>query len=80
LIGGGVGKPKVGQPSKLLGLNHFTISRETRVSKLSPSKRRLGGENSTRKLPKFKLLETPTDGIIGELDATTGVLKEEVCK
>jgi hypothetical protein len=38
LIGGGVGKPKVGKTSKLLGLNHFTISRETRVSKLSPSK------------------------------------------
>jgi hypothetical protein len=38
LIGGGVGKPKVGKYSKLLGLNHFTISGEIGVSKLSPSK------------------------------------------
>jgi hypothetical protein len=38
LTGGGVGKPKVGKSSKLLGLNHFTISGETGVSKLSPSK------------------------------------------
>jgi hypothetical protein len=38
LIGGGVGKPKVGKSFKLLGLNHFTISREMGVSKISPSK------------------------------------------
>jgi len=80
LVGGGVVKTKVGNYSKLLGLNHFTISGEIGVSKLSPSKKRLGGEKSIGKLQKFKLLETPTDGIIGELDATTGVLKEEVCK
>jgi hypothetical protein len=37
LTGGGVGKPKVGKFSKPLGLNHFTILGETRVSKPSPS-------------------------------------------
>jgi hypothetical protein len=67
----------VGKYSKLLDLNHFTISRETGVSKISPSKRRIGGDKSTGKIPKFKLLETPTDGIIGELDATTRVLKKK---
>jgi hypothetical protein len=35
---GGVGKPKVGKYYKLLGLNHFTISREKGFSKLPPSK------------------------------------------
>jgi hypothetical protein len=35
LTGGGVGKPQVGQFSKLLGLNQFTILGETRVSKIS---------------------------------------------
>jgi hypothetical protein len=35
---GGVGKPKIGKPSKPLGLKHFKISGETRFSKLSPSK------------------------------------------
>jgi hypothetical protein len=32
------------------------------------------------KLPKFKLLETPTDGKKGEFDVDTGPLNEEVCK
>jgi hypothetical protein len=45
------------------------------VSKISPSNPRLGGEKSTGKLPKFKFLETPADGIMGELEATTGVFK-----
>jgi hypothetical protein len=76
LIGGGVVKPGVGKSSKVLGLNHCTTSGKTRVSKLSPSKPRLGGEKLTGKLPKFKLLGTPVDGIIGELEATTGVFKE----
>jgi hypothetical protein len=66
----------VGKSSKVLGLNHFTTSGETGVSNISPSKPRLGGEKSTGKLPKFKFLETPTDGIIGELEAATGVFKE----
>jgi hypothetical protein len=75
LIGGGVVNPGVGKPSKVLGLNHCIISGETRVSKISSSKQGLGGEKSTRKLPKFKLLETPVDGITGELEAATGALK-----
>jgi hypothetical protein len=56
LIGGGVGKSKVGKYSKLMGLNHFTILGETGVSKLYPSKCRLEGGIPTRKLSKYKLL------------------------
>jgi len=43
----------VGNPSKVLGLNHFITSWEQ-------------GEKSTGKLPKFKFLETPTNGITRE--------------
>jgi hypothetical protein len=75
LTGGGVGNPKVGKYSKLLGLNHFTISGETRFSKLSPSKFRLEGGSPSGKISKSKLLETTTNGIKGELDTVTGVLK-----
>jgi hypothetical protein len=35
------------------------------MSKLSPSKPRIGGDKSIGKLPKFKFLETPTNGITG---------------
>jgi hypothetical protein len=63
LIGGGVVKPEVGKSLEVSGLNHDTTLGETRVSKLTPSKPMLGGEKSTGKLPKFKLLETLIDGI-----------------
>jgi hypothetical protein len=33
---------------------------------ISPSNPKTGGENSTGTLPKFKLRETPTEGIIGK--------------
>jgi hypothetical protein len=75
LIGRGVVKPGVGKPSEVLGLNQCIISGETRVSKLSSSKQGLGREKLTRKIPKFKLLETPTDDITGELEAATGNFK-----
>jgi hypothetical protein len=70
----------VGKYSEVLGLNHCTISGETGVSNISTCKPRLGGEKSTGKLPKFKILETPTDGRIGELEAVNGVFKEGLCK
>jgi hypothetical protein len=41
LIGGGVVKPRVGKYSEVLGLNHYTNSRETGVSNISPSNLRL---------------------------------------
>jgi hypothetical protein len=76
LIGGGVGKS-----SKVKSLSfHFTTSGEKGVSKLSPSKPRIGGEKSAGKLPKFKFLETPTVCIIGESETVTGVCKEGLCK
>ena len=80
LIGGGVVNPGVGKYSEVLGLNHCTISGEIGVSKIFTCKPSLGGEKSTGKLPKFKILETPTDGIIGELEAVTGVFKKGLCK
>jgi hypothetical protein len=58
-------KPRVGKSSEVLGLNHGTTSGETRVSKISPSKPRPGGEKSSGILPKFKFLENSTDGITG---------------
>jgi hypothetical protein len=68
LIGGGVVNPGVGKSPKVLGLSHGTTSGETGVSNLSPSKTRPGEEKSARKLLKFKVLETPADGIIGEIE------------
>jgi hypothetical protein len=50
------------------------------VSKISPSKPRIGGEKSAGKLPKLKFLETLVVCIIGELETTTGVCKEGLCK
>jgi hypothetical protein len=66
VIGGGVVKPGVGKYSEALGLNHGTISGERGVTRISPSNPRPGGENSTGTLPKFKVRETPTEGITGE--------------
>jgi hypothetical protein len=57
-------KPGVGMSSKVMGLDHYATSGETWVSKLS--KLRPGGVKTIGKLPKFKFLEIPTDGIIGE--------------
>jgi hypothetical protein len=56
LIRGGVVKPRVGKSYEVLGLNHYTTSGEIGVSNISPSNSRLGGEKSTGKLPKFKIL------------------------
>jgi len=50
------------------------------VSKLSPSKPRMGGEKSTGKLPKFKFLETLAVCIIEESETIVGVCKEGLCK
>jgi hypothetical protein len=56
----------VGKYSEVLGLNHGTTSGERGVTRISPSNPRPGGENSTGTLPKFKIRETPTEGIIGK--------------
>jgi hypothetical protein len=77
LIGGGVVKFGVGRPSKVKSLSfHFTNSGEKAVSNISPCNPRLGGEKSTEKLSKFKILETPTTGRKGEIEAVNGVFKE----
>jgi hypothetical protein len=56
----------VGKSYEVWGLNQGTTSGERGVTRISPSKYRPGGENSTGTLPNFKLRETPTDGIIRE--------------
>jgi hypothetical protein len=76
LTGGGVVKPGVGKYSKVLGLNHGTTSGEIGVKRISPSNPRPGGEKSAGTLPKFKLWETPVDGIIGEGEISIGVSKK----
>jgi len=58
LTRGGVVKPGVGKSPKVLGLSHGTISGETRVSKISPSKTRPREEKLAEKISKFKFLET----------------------
>ena len=64
IIGGGVVKPGVGKSSEALGLNHGMTSGDIGVTMVSPSNPRPGGENSTGTLPKFKVRETPIEGII----------------
>jgi hypothetical protein len=64
LIGGGVIKPRGGKVFQGPGSRPLCNFRGDRVSKLS--KPRPGGVKTIGKLPKFKFLETPTDGIIGE--------------
>jgi hypothetical protein len=66
IIGGGVVKPGVGKSSEVLGLDHGTTSGEKGVTRISSSNPGPGGENSTGTLPKFKVRETPTEGITGE--------------
>jgi hypothetical protein len=66
LTGEGIVKYGVGKYPKVIGLSQGTTSRETGVSKLSPSKPRPEEEKTTGKLPKFNALETPTEDIIGE--------------
>jgi hypothetical protein len=66
VIGGGVVNLGVGKYPEVLGLNHGTTSGDRGVTRISPSNPRPGGENSTRTLPKFKVRETPTEGITGE--------------
>jgi hypothetical protein len=56
----------VGKSSDVLGINHGTISGERGVIRVSPSNPKPGGENSIGTLPKFKVRETPTEGITGE--------------
>jgi hypothetical protein len=65
LIGDMILKPRVGKSPMVLGLRQRTTSGEMGVSKLSPSKLRLGEEKTIGKLPKFKALETPTEDIKG---------------
>jgi len=65
-IGGGVIKPRVGKSFEVWGLDQGTTSRESGVKRISPSNPRPGGENSTITLPKFKVRETPAEGIIVE--------------
>jgi hypothetical protein len=72
---GGVVKPGVGKSSEVIGMNHGTTSGERGVTRISPSDPRLGGENSTGTLPKFKVRETPAEGITVECDAENGVPK-----
>jgi len=47
-------------------MDQGTTSGEIGVTKLPPSNPIPRGKNSTRKIPNFKLWETPTDGIIGK--------------
>jgi hypothetical protein len=56
-------KPGVGKYSELLGLNHGATSGETGVTRISLSNPRPGGENLAGTVLKFKLWETPTEGI-----------------
>jgi hypothetical protein len=80
LIGGGVGRLKVGKSSRFSSLNQLTKSGEARVSKFSYFDLGLKEEYSTRKFSKSKLLETSAEGKRGELDMAIGVLKVESCK
>jgi hypothetical protein len=59
-------KPAEGKNFEVWGLEKGTTSGEKGVTKLPPSNPTLRGENSTRTLPKFKLIEPPTDGVIGK--------------
>jgi len=65
LTGEGIIKCGVEKSAKFLGLSQDTTSGEAGVSKLSPSKSRLGEEKIAGKLPKSNALETPTKDIIG---------------
>jgi len=56
--------PRVGKYSEVLGLKHGIISVESGVIRISPSNPIPRGEKSTRTLPKFKVRETPKEGII----------------
>jgi hypothetical protein len=64
MIGGGVVKSGAGKSFEALGLNHGTTSAERGVTRISPSNIGPGGKISTRTLPKFKVQETPTVGIV----------------
>jgi hypothetical protein len=66
LTRGGVIKPEVGKYYEVQGLNHGTTSGERGATRFSPSNPRPGGENSTGTLPKFKVQETPAEGITVE--------------
>jgi hypothetical protein len=66
VIGGGVVKIGVGKYSEVLGLGQGTTSGDKGVTRISPSNPRPGGENSTGTLPKFKVLETPAEGMTGK--------------
>jgi hypothetical protein len=63
IVIGGVVNPEVGKYSEALGIDHGMTSGERGVTMVSPSNPRPGGENSTGTLPKFKVRETPTEGI-----------------
>jgi hypothetical protein len=61
---GGVVKIGVGKYSTVLGLRQITTSKERGVTRVSPSNLRLGGENSTGTLLKFKKEETYERGLL----------------
>jgi hypothetical protein len=65
VIGGGVIKPRVGKYFMVLGLGQVTASGERGVTRISPSNPKTGGEKSIGTLPKFKVRETLTEGMIG---------------
>ena len=56
----------VGKSSVVPGLCQGTTSKERGVTRISLSNPRPGGENSAGTLPKFRVWETPTEGITGE--------------
>jgi hypothetical protein len=66
VIRGGVVKLGVGKSPVVLGLCQGTTSGERGVTRISPSNPRPGGENSTGTLPKFKVIETPAEGMTGK--------------
>jgi hypothetical protein len=71
-------KLEVGKCSVVLYLGQGTTSREKGVTRISPSNPRPGGEISTGTLPKFRVLETPAEGMTGNAEEVNGVSKEEM--
>jgi hypothetical protein len=73
---GGVVKIGVGKYSTVLGLCQSTTSKERGVTRVSPSNLRLGGENSTGTLLKFRKQETYERGLLGNWGGENGVPTE----
>jgi len=66
VIGRGVIKIGVGKSCVVLGLGQGTASGGRGVTRIYPSNPRPGREKSIGTLPKFKFLETPVEGMIGD--------------